>query len=86
MAGRRTVNLDIGYLDIHKIVLASGKYDAQKVHLGRGVYADIVCRYSGGGFQPYEWTFPDFRERLYDADFREIRRRYKRQLREQNAS
>ena len=78
---RRTVNLDIGYFDIHKVVLASGKYDAQKVHLGSGIYADIVCRYSEGEFHPYDWTFPDFRERLYDRDFLEIRRRYKRQLR-----
>ncbi len=78
---RRTVNLDIGYFDIHKVVLASGKFDAQKVHLGSGIYADIVCRYSEGEFHPYDWTFPDFRERLYDVDFLEIRRRYKRQLR-----
>lgn len=79
--GRRTVNLDVGYFDIHKVVLASGKYDAQKVHLGSGIYADIVCRYSEGEFHPYDWTFPDFRERLYDLDFLEIRRLYKRQLR-----
>ncbi len=78
---RRTVNLDVGYFDIHKVVLASGKYDAQKVHLGSGIYADIVCRYSEGEFHPYDWTFPDFRERRYDVDFLEIRRRYKRQLR-----
>lgn len=83
--GRRTVNLDVGYLDIHKAVLASGKYDAQKVHLGCGIYADIVCRYSGGEFRPYDWTFPDFRERRYDADFLEIRRLYKRQLRRRAA-
>ncbi len=83
--GRRTVNLDIGYLDIHKLVLASGKYDAHKVHLGRGIYADVVCRYSGGEFHPYEWTFPDLRGRHYDADFREIRGRYKQQLRERTA-
>ena len=80
--GRRSVNLDVGYLDLHKIVLGSGKYDAQKVHLGSGIYADIVCRYSEGAFHPYGWTFPDFRGGLYDKDFLEIRRRYKRQLRQ----
>ena len=75
------MNLDVGYFDIHKIVLASCKYDAQKVHLGKGIYADIVARYSQGEYHPYEWTFPDFRERRYDRDLLEIRRLYKSQLR-----
>ncbi len=77
----RLVNIDVGYLDYHKLVLGSGKFDAQKIHLGDGIYADIVCRYSEGKFHPYEWTFPDFRERLYDDELLAMRRLYKAQLR-----
>ena len=79
--GRRTVNVDVGYLDVHKLVLASGKFDGPKIHLGRGVYADLVCRYAAGAFHPYEWTFPDFQLRIYDADLLEMRRSYKQRLR-----
>ena len=78
-AGRR-VNIDPGYMDIHKVVLASLKYGPPKVHLGQGVYADLVCRYSRGKFHPFEWTFQDYRERRYEKELLEMRARYKAQL------
>ena len=79
--GARTVNLDVGYLDLHKLVLASGKFGPQKIYLDRGVYADLICRYIEGMFRPYEWTFADFQDRRYDSDLEAIRSLYKAELR-----
>ncbi len=78
----RLVNLDIGYLDHNKIVLASFKSAGQKIYLGNGVWADLIGRYRQGRYCSFEWTFPDFRDGRYDQELGQIRQIYLNQLRE----
>ncbi|RME46020.1 MAG: DUF4416 family protein [Deltaproteobacteria bacterium] len=77
VGGNRRVNLDPGFLDYHKVVLASMKYGGKKIYLGEGVYADLVLHYVGGEWASLPWTFPDFRSGVHDETLLEMRRRYK---------
>jgi len=79
--GRRTVNLDAGYLDHNKVLLASAKEAGQKVYLDKGIYADLAGRYKSGKYQPFEWSFPDFRDGRYDRELLAMRSAYLQQLR-----
>jgi hypothetical protein len=80
--GRRQVNLDPGYVDIGKYVLASFKYKVDKVYLDRGVYADPTLYYENRTFLAYPWSFPDMKCGVYSDTFLHIRKLYKENLRE----
>jgi len=81
----RNINLDIGYLDHNKIILASAKGLGQKIYLSQGIYADLVARYGHGRYQPFEWTFPEFKAGRYDEELKIIRERYLQQIKESGA-
>lgn len=72
--GRRTVNLDPGYLDFGKLVLASFKEAPDKIYMGRGVWAHTCLRYGHGRFAAPDHSFPDFRDGRFDAFMRRARR------------
>ncbi|KAA3653276.1 MAG: DUF4416 family protein [Calditrichaeota bacterium] len=80
-AGKRTVNLDSGYVDFDKLVLASMKKGAQKIYVGDGIWADMCLMYSKGSFKSFTWTFPDFAGEMYDKPLLRIRELYKAQWR-----
>lgn len=79
--GHRTVNLDPGYMDYNKVILASAKYNSQKIYLDLGIYADPTLWYENGGFEPYPYSFPDFKSKQYQQAFLHIRALYKGQRR-----
>ncbi|MBN1984258.1 MAG: DUF4416 family protein [Chitinivibrionales bacterium] len=79
---KRSVNLDIGYLDHNKFILASVKYAGHKIYIGKGTYIDLMGRYKHGKYHLFEWTFPDFRTGRYDEELVAIRSLYLHQLKE----
>jgi len=78
--GQRQVNLDPGYLDPDKLVLASAKYNGQKIYLAAGIWADLTLHYEKGHFSAYPWSFADFRSGEYEKTFLRLREIYKAQL------
>ncbi|HMA76779.1 MAG TPA: DUF4416 family protein [Candidatus Krumholzibacteriaceae bacterium] len=77
----RKVNLDPGYVDYYKVVLASFKEAPQKIYLSSGVFADTVLLFRDGVFRSLPWTFPDIESGLYTDDFTWIRAKYKEERR-----
>lgn len=80
-ASGRTVNLDPGYLDHGKLVLASFKAAPDKVYMGEGVWAHTCLRYRFGDFCGPDHSFPDFIDGRFNVFFKEAKGMYRRLLR-----
>lgn len=75
--GGRKINLDPGYLDAAKIVLASTKDFSHRIYLDKGIYGEVTLVYSGKDYQTLPYTFPDYRTREYWDIFKSARELFK---------
>lgn len=78
--GKRTVNIDPGYLTAARVVLASTKDFAHRLYLGKGIYGEVTLVFQRKDFRSLPWTYPDYRSEAYLQYFRELRRVYMAQL------
>ena len=79
-SGRRTVNIDPGYLDLSKVVLFSTKDYSHRIYLGGGVYAEVTLFYKDKTFNTWPWTYPDYKTKEYIDMFNSMREDYKRKV------
>lgn len=79
--GRRTINIDPGYIAQEHVILATGKGFAHRPYLGKGVYADLTLVYRGDEFRVLEWTYPDFADKGMRELFNRLRFEYTDKLR-----
>jgi hypothetical protein len=76
----RPVNLDPGVLTLGKFVLATTKDQAHRVYLRDGIFAEVTLRFHAGAFEPWPWTYADYREPGVREFLREAREDYRRLL------
>jgi hypothetical protein len=57
---RRRVNIDPGYVDAGKVVLASTKGAGHRLYLQAGIYGETTLLYYDGSFQPFPYTYRDY--------------------------
>lgn len=58
----RPLNLDPGILQLGKFMLATTKDQAHRIYLRDGIYAEVTLRFQDGAFEPWPWTYADYRE------------------------
>ncbi len=72
--GKRRVNIDPGYLDMAKLVLATTKDYAHRIFLRKGIFAEVALSFKNDSFAPNDWTYPDYRTPEYINIFNQIRK------------
>lgn len=75
--GKRTINIDPGYMNMAKVVLATTKDFSHRIYLKDGIYAEVTLIYRGDSYCPLPYTFPDFRSEDYIGLFNSVREELK---------
>jgi len=57
---RRSVNIDPGYVDGGKVVLASTKGAGHRMYLRAGIYGETTLLFYDGSFHPFPYTYRDY--------------------------
>jgi hypothetical protein len=76
----RPLNLDPGLLTLGKFMLATVKDQAHRIYLGKGIFAEVTLRFEAGSFEPWPWTYADYREPAVRDFLKEARDFYRRRL------
>lgn len=81
-AMRRRVNIDPGYLTPAKVVLASCKDRDHRMYLGSGIFGEVTLSYKRGSkrYEPFPWTYPDYRTEAAQSFFLEFRERHRERM------
>ncbi|HQP31548.1 MAG TPA: DUF4416 family protein [Deltaproteobacteria bacterium] len=78
--GKRTVNLDPGYLSMENVCLATTKPYSHRIYLTRGIWAEVTLFYKDGSYQANPWTYPDYASDGLKQQFNTIRSIYRRRI------
>jgi len=79
-AESRPLNLDPGLLQLGKFMLATTKDQAHRIYLRDGIYAEVTLRFQDGAFEPWPWTYADYREQHVRDFLKTLRDFYRHRL------
>lgn len=77
---KRPINIDPGYINESRLILASTKDFSHRIYLRDGIYAEVTLNYRRGGYESFPWTFPDYKSADYQSFFLKAREVYVKKL------
>lgn len=79
-SGKRVFNIDPGYLDLSKLVVASTKDATYRIYIKNGIFAQGMLYFADNSYRPWEWTYSDYRESFSVEFFNKVREIYRKQI------
>ena len=73
----RPLNLDPGILTLGKFLLATTKDQQHRIYLRDGIFAEVTLRFQFGAFEPWPWTYADYRRPEVHAFLQSARTYYR---------
>ena len=81
--GGRQINLDPGFINHGRLLLATTKATGFRIPLSDGIYTELTLFWARGGWQKLPWTYRDYQSEKVQKFITQVRRTYLNQ-RKQN--
>lgn len=79
---KRLINLDPGFINHGRLMLATTKETGFRIPLMRGIYTELTLFWARGGWQRFPWTYRDYQSERVQEFLTRVRKRYLEQRRE----
>ena len=74
--GNRRINLDPGFINHGRLMLATTKKAGFRIPLSDGIYTELTLYYGKGGWQKLPWTYRDYQSTRVQDFLTRVRRKY----------
>lgn len=81
--GNRKINLDPGFINHGRLMLATTKKAGFRIPLSDGIYTELTLFWARGGWQKLPWSYRDYQSERVQRFITEVRRTYLRQRKEE---
>ena len=74
--GNRKINLDPGFINHGRLMLATTKSAGFRIPLKRGIYTELTLFYARGGWHKFPWSYRDYQSERVQAFLTDVRKKY----------
>ena len=74
--GKRKINLDPGFINHGRLMLATTKETGFRVPLKEGIYTELTLFWARGGWQKFPWSYRDYQSERVQKFITEVRKAY----------
>ncbi len=79
VAGNRRINLDPGFINHGRLMLATTKAAGFRIPLKRGIYTELTLFYARGEWHKFPWSYRDYQSERVQTFLTEVRNKYLKQ-------
>lgn len=80
--GNRRINLDPGFINHGRLMLATTKAAGFRIPLKDGIYTEMTLFYARGGWHKFPWSYRDYQSERVQKFLSEVREIYLKERRE----
>lgn len=74
--GNRKINLDPGFINHGRLMLATTKNAGFRIPLKSGIYTELTLFYARGGWHKFPWSYRDYQSERVQKFLTEVRKNY----------